>query len=153
VTYGGNAFTLSITDVTTGKSFTTTQSAPNAQRSSAEWVVEAPSSRSGILPLADFGKVTFTGAQATVGGATGAVDSFTASGERVYSINMVSPRTGATEDTTSGLTDSGSPATSSFTVTDTAAQSSPTPPSRPRRWFGPDQTAAAQTAASLAAVL
>jgi hypothetical protein len=153
VTYGSNGFTLSISDVTTGKSFTTTKAAAGAQRSSAEWVVEAPSSYSGILPLANFGKVTFTGAQATVGGTTGAIDSFTASGERVYAINMVSPRTGATEDTTSGLTDSGSSATSSFTVTDTGTQSNPTPPHHGRWWFGPDQTAAVQAASSVAAAL
>src|SRR5262249_45542932 len=37
VSYAASKFTLSITDVTTGKSFTTTQTAPSAQRSSAEW--------------------------------------------------------------------------------------------------------------------
>jgi Peptidase A4 family len=39
VTYSSGAFTLQITDKTTGKSFSTTQSA-TAQRSSAEWIVE-----------------------------------------------------------------------------------------------------------------
>jgi hypothetical protein len=31
----------------------------NAQQSSAEWIAEAPSSSSGVLPLANFGKVSF----------------------------------------------------------------------------------------------
>ncbi len=156
VTYGSGGFTLAITDTTTGKSFTTTQGAAGAQRSSAEWVVEAPSSWSGILPLADFGKVTFTGAQATVGGTSGAVDSFTASGEQVYSINMVSPRTGAAEDTTAALTDSGTPATSSFTVTDTATSTSTTTtPPPPRRWWwrSAEQAASVLLSANLAAAL
>ena len=54
-----------ITDVnpTTGAlDYTTQQTASNAKRSSAEWIVEAPSSSSGILPLANFGSVTFTSA-------------------------------------------------------------------------------------------
>jgi hypothetical protein len=160
VAYGASGFTLSISDATTGKSFTTTKTASGAQRSSAEWVVEAPSSFSGILPLADFGKVTFTGAQATINGSTGAIDSFTASGEQVYSINMES-RSGATEDTTSALTDSGSPTASSFAVTDTAATTStptPTPPSRPSWWSwwrSVDQVVSAQAAsfADVAAAL
>ena len=32
-----------------------------AERSSAEIIVESPSGSSGVLPLADFGSVTFTG--------------------------------------------------------------------------------------------
>ena len=58
-----NSFTLTITDVTTGKSFSANQKCPSAARSSAEWIMEAPSSRSGVLPLANFGAVTFSGCQ------------------------------------------------------------------------------------------
>lgn len=76
VSYVSNRFTLSITDVTTGQSFTTTRLQPGAKRVSAEWIVEAPSTSSGPLPLADFGSVTFTNAQATIGGKTGSILSF-----------------------------------------------------------------------------
>jgi hypothetical protein len=49
----------------------------NPDTSSAEWIVEAPAEASGgndqILPLADFGKVTFTSATATANGHTGEI--------------------------------------------------------------------------------
>jgi hypothetical protein len=142
VSYASGKFTLSLTDVTTGQSYTTTQAAPGAQRSSAEWIMEAPSSFFGVLPLANFGKATFTGAKATVGGTTGPIDNTAWSGAHVNQIDMVS-YFGASEDTTSGLTDSGSPATSSFTVTYTTATATP-PPARHHHWwwFAPDQDAA-----------
>ena len=57
-----NYYQLKITDVTTGRSFSTTQRL-NAQRASAEVVVEAPWSN-GTLPLANFGTANFTNAQA-----------------------------------------------------------------------------------------
>jgi hypothetical protein len=77
-------FQLTITDSTPsanypqGWTFTTLQAVPShkvAQRSSAEWIEEAPSSGS-VLPLANFGSVTFTGAQATIKGTTGTIASF-----------------------------------------------------------------------------
>src|SRR5262249_851124 len=57
VAYVGSAgqyshFSLSITDDTSGVTRSTTQSIRGAQRASAEWVVEAPSTSSGVLPLA-----------------------------------------------------------------------------------------------------
>ncbi len=117
VTYSGGAFTLQMTDQTTGQSFSTTQSA-TAQRSSAEWIVEAPSSISGVLPLANFGTATFTQAQATINGVTGAIDN--ASWQNT-AINMVT-KTGSPLDQTSGLTDTTTlPITSSFTVTYTGS--------------------------------
>ena len=66
VKYNGSQFVLSLTDNTTGRSYTTSQRA-RAQRSSAEWIVEAPYS-GGVLPLADFGTVGFSGAQANING-------------------------------------------------------------------------------------
>ncbi len=47
-----------------------------AARSSAEWVVEAPSNSSGVFPLANFDVVYFTSCQATVSGRTGPMGSF-----------------------------------------------------------------------------
>jgi hypothetical protein len=67
------------------------------------------------LPLANFGTVTFTGAKTTISGTTGAIDD-AAYSSGVNQINMVTKR-GALEDSTSALTDSGSPTTSSFQVT------------------------------------
>lgn len=71
---GAGQFSLSIYDVTTHASFTTTQKSPSAKRSSAEWIAEAPWS-SGVLPLANFGTVSFTGASATVNGTSGPINS------------------------------------------------------------------------------
>jgi hypothetical protein len=113
VTYSSGTFALALTDASTGKGFTISQTAPGASRSSAEWIEEAPSSRSGILPLADFGTISFSGAQATINGTTGAIDN-PAWSSSVEQINMVTSG-GAAKDSTSKLTDSGS--TSGFSVT------------------------------------
>jgi hypothetical protein len=63
---GGAAFMVTITDVTTGATFATTQTFfPHvAAATCGEWIAEAP----GIptLPLADFGTVTFRNAEATL---------------------------------------------------------------------------------------
>jgi len=66
------AFALTLTNVTTGKSFTTTQNSGSAKRSSAEWIVEAPWS-GGTLPLANFGVVPFTGCKARINNLTGTI--------------------------------------------------------------------------------
>jgi Peptidase A4 family len=70
---GTNKFTLKLTNLTTGNIFTTTQRLFGAQRQSAEWVVEAPSSYFGVLPLSNFGTATFTNASTTINGRTGAI--------------------------------------------------------------------------------
>jgi hypothetical protein len=108
---GTNKFTLTINDVTSGKSWTTTQKTPNAQRSSAEWIAEAPSSRSGVLPLANFGTVYFTGCTATLNGVTQSIDY---SGWQNDPITMVGSVT-YIKATLSGLSDSGT--ASSFSIT------------------------------------
>lgn len=69
---GSNKFLLTITDMTTGTTFSTTQKS-SGKRPSAEWIAEAPSSRSGVLPLADFASVFFSGSQATLNGHTGTI--------------------------------------------------------------------------------
>jgi peptidase A4-like protein len=58
VRYSGGMFTVTITDVTTGATYSKSQKMANAQRSSAEWIIEAPYS-GGVLPLSDFGTVSF----------------------------------------------------------------------------------------------
>jgi hypothetical protein len=56
-------YALRLTDNTTGASYTTTQRMAG-QNASAEVIVEAPSTFRSVLPLGNFGSVTFTGAQA-----------------------------------------------------------------------------------------
>jgi hypothetical protein len=55
-------FQLTLSDTTQAWSQTTTQRRKSARRGSAEVIAEAPSSRSGVLPLADFGMIGFSGA-------------------------------------------------------------------------------------------
>ena len=57
-------FTLAIGDATQHWSFQTTQRLTRAALASAEVIAEAPSSRSGVLPLANFGTVGFSNATA-----------------------------------------------------------------------------------------
>lgn len=65
VSYGGTSFNLTLTDTTTGQSFTTVQTTKKAvARSSVEWIMEGPSSGN----LTDFGSLAFSGATATIGG-------------------------------------------------------------------------------------
>jgi len=61
---GGGRFTLTISDTTRGWSHTENKTLSSARRSSAEVIVEAPSSLSGILPLANFGTANFTNSAA-----------------------------------------------------------------------------------------
>ncbi len=68
-------FMVTITDVTTNQTFTTSTKIPSAAQSSAEWIAEAPYS-GGVLPLADFGIVWFSADQTTAGKATGPIGSF-----------------------------------------------------------------------------
>jgi len=70
---GGGTFMLTITDVTHPLTYTTAQVNSSALLQSAEWIAEAPSSRFGVLPLANFGTATFTAAQATISGHVGTI--------------------------------------------------------------------------------
>lgn len=111
VTYlGKSKFQLSINDATTGKTYSNTFKA-HAHRSSAEWVVEAPSSGE-VLPLANFGTMKFSNAQFT--DYTGTIHAIDGKGSGTYDdITMHDPNGG--NSTPSSLTDSG--ATSGFSVT------------------------------------
>jgi hypothetical protein len=98
---GGSSFTVTITD--NGRNgvpiwkFSTSSSVASAQQASAEWIAEAPSS-GGVLPLADFNAVTFSGGQATISGTTSSIGGFASPD----AINMVNSA-GATIATTSVL--------------------------------------------------
>lgn len=63
-----------------GWRFVTKQISTTDTDASAEWIAEAPSGGGGIYPLADYGKVQFTGAQAADGGAFAPISSFTGDG-------------------------------------------------------------------------
>jgi hypothetical protein len=63
-TNGSGSFTLTISDTTKGWTNTTTARLKSAKLASAEVIAEAPSSSGGVLPLANFGTVSFSGAKA-----------------------------------------------------------------------------------------
>jgi hypothetical protein len=59
-TDGSGHFTLTITNNTTGASFSTNQHLSHAKLQSAEAIAEAPSGSGGVLPLTNFGTVSFS---------------------------------------------------------------------------------------------
>jgi hypothetical protein len=63
VTASGTTFTIKLTDATQGWTKTEVKSYAKAKKSSAEIIAEAPSDQFGILPLTDFGTVSFTTAE------------------------------------------------------------------------------------------
>lgn len=119
VLYSGSEFTIAIKNETTGKLYSKKGEVSGAQRSSAEWIAEAPccTLAGDILPLSDFGTVSFgadyTGVKgtnyATDSSTTGPISSF---GSNVQESIMVSTK-GVDEAVPSPLSSSGK----SFTVT------------------------------------
>lgn len=101
VVYSGSEFTVTITNETTGKSFSKSSTVRNAKRSSAEWIAEAPccTRGGGILPLADFGTVSFGSTNYPNTANSTAIDSF--ANADIQQINMVSS-SNVPEDNTSG---------------------------------------------------
>ena len=110
VTKSGTSYTLSVTDSThTANSFSTSQScsASSCVDSSAEWIAEAPSSSSGVEPLAKFSTWTDANSGVTEGSTAGVISSFTDD-----EITMKTS-SGSTEAQPSALNSAGN----SFTVT------------------------------------
>lgn len=86
VTFSGrNTYVLTLRNLTTGKTFSTTQKA-NAQRQSAEWITEAPWS-GGVLPLTNFGSMTISSASATINGVTGSISNSTWQNDQITMVN------------------------------------------------------------------
>lgn len=113
---GGGTFTLTIANVTKNVSYTVPSSytrSKSAQRSSAEWIVEAPYS-GGVLPLANFGTAQFTDCTATLDSNTGAIDSSHWQNDDI----IMETSNGTVKAQPSSLTDSTSNGTTSsgFTV-------------------------------------
>jgi hypothetical protein len=123
VKYGGGSFTVTLTDESNPGTFSTSTKMNNAQRSSAEWIAEAPSG-GGIQPLADFGSIGFGAdytsvpltCDASLTTHSGSIASFP--NANVFQITMVNS-SGTPEAIPSGLSDSGT----SFYVSRTAAGS------------------------------
>jgi peptidase A4-like protein len=63
-TNGSGSFSLTLANTTRGWTHTTSARLKSARLASAEVIAEAPSSSGGVLPLADFGTVSFSGATA-----------------------------------------------------------------------------------------
>ena len=98
VTFSGSStYTLVLKDTTKGWTKTVTKSESGLARSSAEVITEAPSSSSGVLPLANFGTINYTGSSA---------NGSSMSGQSPISITMVN-NSGAAKDSTSSLSSSG----------------------------------------------
>jgi hypothetical protein len=103
VTFSGtDTYTLVLHDSTRGWTQTVTQNEAGLDRSSAEVITEAPSSNTGVLPLADFGTVGYSSSDAN-GSSLGV--------QNPVDIVMVDNR-GAEKDSTSAIS-----ATGAFTNT------------------------------------
>ena len=111
VKYVSGHFTVKMTDKNTSVSFSKNATVTSAKRTSAEWIAEAPSSSSGVLPLANFGTVYFgnqttkiTGTcYATISGTSSPIGSF-ANTDQITMINNAGTQTKAS---TSALSTSG----------------------------------------------
>jgi hypothetical protein len=120
VSYANSEFTITITNQSTGKTYTKSATVSKAVRSSAEWIAEAPccTNGGGILPLSDFSTVSFGADYSGVSMTNYAIDAATSVAtaikgfsQNVQQITMVSSK-GATESVPSSLTADGT----SFTV-------------------------------------
>ena len=113
VSCSADVFTLTMSS-SEGWNYSETVTSATPDRMSAEWVVEAPSSDFGILPLADFGTITFTDCSATIGNTSGTISAL----PTYDSMTMVEDDRQLTpEATPSSLSDSGA----DFSVTWKAA--------------------------------
>lgn len=118
VTYNGSEFTTTITNETTGKSYSKTARVRSAKRSSAEWIAEAPccTNSGGILPLSDFGTAAFGEDHTDVTGTNEATDSSTTGDIKAFGSNaqeiIMATSSGTDEAVPSSLSSDGT----SFTV-------------------------------------
>jgi hypothetical protein len=111
-------------------------------RSSADWIQESPGTT-----VTNFSPLTFSGAQATIGGVTGPISSSWPSGYSIYHITLVSQRN-SPEDTVSALSNSGS----SFTIT-YGTSAGKNGPAGPHSQFVADSTDASSVARQTSSVV
>ncbi|HUI47716.1 MAG TPA: G1 family glutamic endopeptidase [Acidimicrobiia bacterium] len=79
VSASGTTFTLTLHDTTRGWTYKTAKTSSAAQKSSAEWVAEAPSScywTCTVLPLANFNAMSFTASSTVGNGQSGTISTF-----------------------------------------------------------------------------
>jgi hypothetical protein len=76
-------FTVSIQNGT--QSFSASTKVNRAERSSAEWITEAPATGGGALPLANFGTISYNNGTAAMSGAPAPIGAF---GVNSYEITM-----------------------------------------------------------------
>jgi Peptidase A4 family len=118
VVYSGGKFTVTLTNESTGKSYSTSSTVSGAARSSAEWIVEAPccTNSGGILPLSDFGTGLLGYDSTGVSGTNYATDSTTSGpiggsigfpSADIEEINKVSSSTSPQTSTCSALSSDG----------------------------------------------
>jgi hypothetical protein len=127
VSVRGRRATLRVSNLTRGKTYLRTRTAPAIDTTSAEWVVEAPSTCDGllgtcrVLRLANFGTTTFTDARAIRTGGHQGVISDPAWAASAIDLGpdalTIGPAAGAAGASTGPLSPSGT----SFTVTYTPA--------------------------------
>jgi hypothetical protein len=96
---GSNSYTLTLTDHTQGWTHTITKKQSGLDRSSAEVITEAPccTGSGGILPLADFGTVSYTGS----------ADNGSSMGTQSPTEIVMIDNSGQDKDTTSAISSSG----------------------------------------------
>jgi len=113
VTYKGNdTFEMVINNHTKGVTTTIPTEhtkASGTKRNSAEWIIEAPATAKGILPLADFKQTTLTDCQATINGKTSGINEGGWSHDKL----VMETKSGTLKAETSNPTNSGK----DFTVT------------------------------------
>lgn len=98
VTFSGSStFTLVLHDATQGWTQTITQNQTGLARSSAEVITEAPSSNSGVLPLANFGTIHYS---------TSSANGTSLGTQNPTEITMVN-NSGAAKDSTSSISSGG----------------------------------------------
>jgi hypothetical protein len=98
VTFSGTeTYTLVLTDSTQGWTQTITKNETGLSRSSAEVITEAPSSETGVLPLANFGNINYGGSS---------VNGSSMDGQGPTAIDMVDSG-GTQQDSTSAMDGSG----------------------------------------------
>jgi hypothetical protein len=139
VSVAGTSVTMTLTDATSGATFSKTVTVAKPDTSSADWIAEAPSMCTrtcNVLPLASFSTTSFSAASATLGTTTGPISQ---AGFGSYSLDLRAH--GGSSATTSPLGSDGA----SFTVTASPplATSAPAPtrhpvPRMPRiTWWNP----------------
>ena len=115
IVYKGTKFTATITNETTGKTYSKTRAYKRAKRTSAEWIAEAPEVGGGIAPLANFGTVLFGDDSTGIGGTCDAQDS--ASSGPIGNFSTIEEITMATKSEKEAIPSALSSDGTSFSVT------------------------------------